>query len=148
LGLLACAPIGTQPGATAQTALGLKRVVLYRNGVGYFERGGTLEGSELRLKVRKDQINDLLKSLAVVDRGSGKVLGVSIPLDPQSWHKLALSALAPGQGRLAQVLDGLRGTRIEVQGERHNAAGRIVAPEPPVPESAGRYLSEPISGTA
>jgi outer membrane murein-binding lipoprotein Lpp len=130
LGLLACAPIGTQPGATTQTALALKRVVLYRNGVGYFERGGTLEGSELRLKVRKDQINDLLKSLAVVDRGSGKVLGVSIPLDPQSWHKLALSALAPGQGRLAQMLDGLRGTRIEVQGERRNVAGRIVMVEP------------------
>ena len=29
-----------------------------------------------------------------------------------------------------------------------DAAGGIAAPEPPVPESAGRYLSEPISGTA
>src|SRR5712671_420248 len=110
LGLAACASTSTAPGATAQTALGLERVVLYRNGVGYFERRGAVLGDHLRLKVRKDQINDLLKSLAIVDRSSGKVLGVSIPLDPQSWHKLALSALTPGQGRLAEVLDGLRGT--------------------------------------
>ena len=37
---------------------------------------------------------------------------------------------------------------IDAHSASRDAAGRIAAPEPPVPESAGRYLSEPISGTA
>jgi len=118
------------PGGTlASTPLQLERVVLYRNGVGYFERNGKVQGKELRLKVRKDQINDLLKSLAVVDRSTGKVLGVSIPLDPQGFHKLAIAALAPGQGQLAQVLDALRGTKVRVQTATRSADGRIVMVE-------------------
>ncbi|MFI5307038.1 MAG: hypothetical protein ACHQ53_06795 [Polyangiales bacterium] len=112
-----------------RSALALQRVVLYRTGVGYFERRGTVKGRELKLKVRKDQINDLLKSLAVVDRSSGKVLSVSVPLDPQAWHKLALSALAPGQGKLAEVLDGLRGSRIAVEARSRSVEGRIVMVE-------------------
>jgi hypothetical protein len=133
------------PGSTlANTPLQLKRVVLYRNGVGYFERHGKVQGKELRLKVRKDQINDLLKSLAIVDRSKGKALGVSIPLDPQGFHKLAIAALAPGQGQLAQVLDALRGTKIRVRTKTRTADGRIVMverleaqpqpPPPPLPE--------------
>jgi hypothetical protein len=140
LGCAACASTTPRPGAATTTPLALERVVLYRNGVGYFERHGAVRGDRLQLKVRKDQINDLLKSLAVVDRSSGQVLGVSLPLDPQSWHKLALSALAPGQGRLAEVLDGLRGTRVRVETDERSAAGRIVLVErmepftPPPPE--------------
>jgi hypothetical protein len=125
----ACGGAQVRPSHTAETALPLVRVVLYRNGVGYFERHGLVHGNELRLKVRKDQINDLLKSLAVVDRKSGKVLGISIPLDPQSWHKLALGALTPGQGRLAQVLDGLRGSYVTVETRSRDVSGRIVMVE-------------------
>ncbi|HPB99302.1 MAG TPA: hypothetical protein PKW66_25485, partial [Polyangiaceae bacterium] len=39
--------------------LELSRVVLYRNGVGYFERQGEVDGDVLRLRVRKEQVNDL-----------------------------------------------------------------------------------------
>ena len=69
---------------TSTDDLQLSRVVLYRNGVGYFERNGEFDGNVLRLKVRKDQINDLLKSLTVVDRRTGKAVSVSMPLDPQT----------------------------------------------------------------
>ena len=127
--LLGCAGSQLRPSQTAQSELALTRVVLYRNGIGYFERSGKVAGQNLRLKVRKDQVNDLLKSLAVVDRNSGKVLGVSIPLDPQSWHKLALSALTPGQGQLAQVIDGLRGTLVSVDTRSRRVSGRIVMVE-------------------
>ena len=144
LSALGCGGSRDPGGTLAGSPLQLKRVVLYRNGVGYFERHGKVQGKELRLKVRKDQINDLLKSLAVVDRSQGKVLGVSIPLDPQGFHKLAIAALAPGQGQLAQVLDALRGTRIKVQTHTRSAEGRIVMvekleplpvpPPPPMPD--------------
>lgn len=125
-----CASGGRSPGAATASPLQLDRVVLYRNGVGYFERRGHVEGDVLRLKVRKDQINDLLKSLAVIDRGTGRVLSVSLPLDPQAWHRAALAALRPGSGRLAEVLDALRGTRISVETDRRRVQGRIVLVEP------------------
>jgi hypothetical protein len=103
--------------------------VLYRNGVAYFERQGAIDGDRLTLKVRKDQINDLLKSLTVIDRSSGKTLSVSIPLDPKAWQDAALSMLTPGRGRLAEVLDALRGTYVEVDTDTRTARGRIVMVE-------------------
>ncbi|HKU39490.1 MAG TPA: DUF4139 domain-containing protein, partial [Polyangiales bacterium] len=128
--------------ATTQSPLALSRVVLYRNGIAYFERRGTLDGDQLTLKVRKDQINDLLKSLTVIDRGSGKTLSVSIPLDPKAWQDAALSMLTPGRGRLADVLDALRGTFVEVEADQRTARGRIVMVE--------RVLEtpEPVRGSA
>ncbi len=128
IGLSACAAAGRVPGSATESPLALQRVVLYRNGVGYFERSGSIEGRTLRLRVRKDQVNDLLKSLVVVD-ARGRVLGVSLPLDPQSWHRAALAALMPGNGKLAEVLDSLRGTTIEVTTANRRIAGRIVMVE-------------------
>jgi hypothetical protein len=105
----------------AETDLGLRRVVLYRNGIGYFERHGEVDGEALAIKVRRDQIDDLLKSLTVIDRSTGKAVSVSMPLDPESWASAALATLAPGRGSLAEVLDGLRGTLVVL----HTAGGRL-----------------------
>jgi len=124
----------------AETDLGLQRVVLYRNGVGYFERAGDVEGDVLRIKVRRDQVNDLLKSLTVIDRKSGQAVSVSMPLDPQSWANAALSTLGPGRGSLAEVLDGLRGTEVILRTTIGRIRGRIVMVERTVnePDPAAR----------
>ncbi|MDJ0764790.1 MAG: DUF4139 domain-containing protein [Myxococcota bacterium] len=128
---VACTNYGQRPKyPAASSPLKLDRVVLYRNGIGYFERQGVIRGDILTLKVRKDQINDLLKSLTVVDRSSGKALSISIPLSPDAWQSVALSTLSPGSGSLAEVLDGLRGTRITVTTtEAKKASGRIAMVE-------------------
>jgi hypothetical protein len=47
-------------------ALPLKRVVLYRNGVGYFERAGHVEEDEVRFKMKEAQVGDFLATLAVI----------------------------------------------------------------------------------
>src|SRR6187200_2079221 len=80
---------------TADSPLKLDRVVLYRNGIGYFERVGEIDEDILTIKVRKDQVNDLLKSLTVVERASGRAVSVSMPLDPQTWANAALATLRP-----------------------------------------------------
>ncbi|MCH2110654.1 MAG: hypothetical protein MK135_15135, partial [Polyangiaceae bacterium] len=49
--------------------LPVKRVVVYRNGVAYFERAGELDGQEVAFELRKDSIGDFLASLAVMERG-------------------------------------------------------------------------------
>lgn len=129
----------------AQDGLTLERVVLYRNGIGYFERVGEVEGDVLVIKVRKDQVNDLLKSLTVVERSGGKALSVSMPLDPQSWANAALATLGPGRGSLAEVLDALRGTRTVLTTTDGTLSGRIVMverieeePDPVLRTPAGR----------
>ncbi|MBN1436226.1 MAG: hypothetical protein JW936_04060 [Sedimentisphaerales bacterium] len=48
--------------------LPIRTVVLYSHGVGYFERGGTVEGGQpVSLHFGREQMNDLLKSLVAVD---------------------------------------------------------------------------------
>ena len=134
---------------SADATLRLSRVVLYRNGIGYFEREGRVDGDVLRLKVRKDQINDLLKSLTVVKRDGGQALSVSMPLDPQSWANAALATLAPGRGSLAEVLDSLRGTRVSLATTDGTLRGRVLmveVVENAAPESGGRARRpEPVA---
>ncbi len=126
----ACGPItGRGRFPSTDTGLALDRVVLYRNGVGYFERRGEVDGDVLRIKVRKDQINDLLKSLTIVDRRSGQAVSVSMPLDPETWANAALATLAPGNGSLAQVLDLLRGVQVTLSTKKGSLQGRIVMVE-------------------
>lgn len=128
LALLTSACAGRSPFRTVDGDLDLDTVVLYRNGIGYFERTGKVDEDVLRIKVRKDQVNDLLKSLTVVDR-EGKAVSVSMPLDPQTWANAALATLAPGNGSLAQVLDALRGTRVSITTNEGTITGRITLVE-------------------
>lgn len=138
----ACGPhTGRGRFPSADSALALDRVVLYRNGVGYFERRGEVDGNLLRIKVRKDHINDLLKSLTIVDRRTGQAVSVSMPLDPETWANAALATLAPHNGSLAEVLDLLRGVHVTLQTTRGSVEGRIVMVEriveEPDPEARG-----------
>jgi hypothetical protein len=55
-------------------------VVVYRNGVGYFERAGHVETNEVRFRVRKAEIGDFLATLAVLERGGSSVRSASFPL--------------------------------------------------------------------
>jgi len=67
--------------------LPVQRVVLYRNGVGYFERAGKVEGDEIRFKVRESQVGDFLASLAVVTRDGKPVEFVSFPVPERKKEK-------------------------------------------------------------
>ncbi len=144
LSMTACSA-GPSKYPTAQAGLDLSSVVLYRNGVGYFERQGKVEGDVLRIKVRKDHINDLLKSLTVVKRDGGQALSISMPLDPQTWANAALATLAPGRGSLAQVLDALRGTNVSLKTTKRTVSGRVLMVERIVSEGQrkGRKRAEP-----
>jgi hypothetical protein len=144
-GLTTACATSRRPLGTADN-LALERVVLYRNGIGYFERHGEVADDVLRIKVRRDQINDLLKSLTVIDRKSGKAVSISMPLDPQSWANAALANLAPGQGSLAEVLDGLRGTEVILSTTVGRIRGRVVMVEELVNEPSDdvRRLGEMI----
>src|SRR5262245_6072978 len=58
--------------------LPVKRVVLYKNGVGYFEHVGRVQGSQdVSVSFTSGQLNDVLKSLTVLDLNGGRIKGVT-----------------------------------------------------------------------
>lgn len=68
----------------------LGRVVVYRNGVAYFERTANVQGDHLDLKVPADKVDDFLKSLTVVDAQTGQPAPITYPT------KQALGAASTG----------------------------------------------------
>ncbi|MBV8761480.1 MAG: carboxypeptidase regulatory-like domain-containing protein [Deltaproteobacteria bacterium] len=57
----------------------LGRVVVYRNGVAFYERRARIEDGKLEVHVPRDRVDDFLKSLTVVDPATRQPLSVAIP---------------------------------------------------------------------
>ncbi|HVY47052.1 MAG TPA: hypothetical protein VHB21_14290, partial [Minicystis sp.] len=65
----------------AVNGLALQRVVIYRNGVGYFERRGKIDADEVTFRVRTERVGDFLATLAVMEAGGSSVHSASFPVD-------------------------------------------------------------------
>ncbi len=61
----------------------LGRVVVYRNGIAYYERKASVDSDKLTMKVPADKVDDFLKSLTVADAKTGLPLPVSFPAPGQ-----------------------------------------------------------------
>jgi hypothetical protein len=108
--------------------LPVKEVVLYKHGVGFFERSGRLAAGESgRLDFNAAQMNDVLKSLTIEERGGGKISGLRYDsMDPLT-HTLAGFPFHIDNGQpLSATLDQLKGARIELQFGSETVAGAIV----------------------
>jgi len=77
LGSVACSSYGTYVEAPESSALG--RVVVYRNGIAYYERVAKVEGGKITLTVPSDKVDDFLKSLTIEDAVTRKPLPVAYP---------------------------------------------------------------------
>jgi hypothetical protein len=109
--------------------LPVKQVVLYKHGVGFFERSGRLgAGESARLDFKATEMNDVLKSLTVMEKGGGRISGLRYDsLDPLS-HKLQEFPFQIGESQpLAGMLDQLKGARLELKFGNETVAGVIVA---------------------
>src|SRR6201999_1727879 len=73
--------LGCARGPDVASGLGLRRVVIYRNGVGYFEREGKVDEDEVTFKVRTERVGDFLATLAVIEQGDSSVKSASFPVD-------------------------------------------------------------------
>src|SRR5947207_1063726 len=76
VGVLGCAG---GPSVSAE-GLALKRVVIYRNGVGYFERAGHIKADRVNFKVKGTEVGDFLATLAVIEKGGSSVRSASFPI--------------------------------------------------------------------
>ena len=77
---LVCALSVIGCGASRPRPMALRRVILYQNGIGYFERTGQLAGGSLRLEFARPELDDVLKTLTVIDKlGASGVATVDVP---------------------------------------------------------------------
>jgi len=111
--------------------LPIKRVVLYKNGVGYFEHVGKVRDSQnVTISFTSGQLNDVLKSLTVLDLNGGRIAGVaygsSAPVDRQLGDLRLPVGDKPG---LTEILGALRGARLEIHSGTSVITGRLLSTE-------------------
>jgi len=111
--------------------LALKRVVIYRNGVAYFEREGRVSGNRVSFRVRGDEVGDFLASFAVMEKGGSSVRAASFPLHreedveppPEDGDAKKTAVAKDPKKRLETVV-------MELDGSEHDLAVGYIAEAP------------------
>lgn len=111
----------------------LKRVTLYKHGVGYFERQGKVNGdSQVTFLFDAAQMNDVLKSLVVLDLSKGKISSVTFdstkPFDKRI-EEFGIRLDASNAAGLTALLGQLKGARVEVRTGTTPSIGTVVGIE-------------------
>ena len=108
--------------------LPVRQVVLYKHGVGFFERSGKLgPGESARLDFNASEMNDVLKSLTIEERNGGKVSGLRYDSQDPLSHKLSEFPFQIGEAQpLSAMLGQLKGARLELKFGNETVAGAIV----------------------
>ena len=132
-------PVTDQSSRNNLNNLPIKRVIVYSNGVAYIERRGFVSGNaEVNLSFKQSQVDDVLKSMIVLDLGQGRIGAVSYN---SSQPVTARTAEIPfsvdsksenseeGDGGLAEVLTQLQGAKVLVTSTKETATGAILTVE-------------------
>jgi len=129
----------TQPQAIRSNAqtLPIRRVILYSNGVAYIERRGAVTGhAEIDLSFKQSQVDDVLKSMVVLDLGQGRIGAVSYNSSAPPSARMAdipfsieAGTVNGNNGGLAGVLSQLQGARVVVAVANRTVTGSILTIE-------------------
>jgi hypothetical protein len=134
-------PAEPRESASPATArLPVRRVVLYKNGIGYFEHLGRVRGSQdVHVDFTSAQLNDVLKSLTVLDLSGGRITGVDYNSEAPLARRLATLRLSLGERpTMAEFLGALRGARLEVRsGNGPQLSGKLLSVERKTRTGAG-----------
>jgi hypothetical protein len=127
-------PVAEESQTAAEDSSGrlpVKRVVLYKNGVGYFEHSARVHGNQdLAIDFTTGQLNDVLKSLTAVDLGEGRISSVRYnSIAPLDERLKALRLPFGEQITRVDFLAALRGARVEVHSGSENTIGRLLSVE-------------------
>lgn len=118
-------------------ALPVRQMVLYKHGVGFFVREGAVSGTELAVTFRRDEINDILKSLVVFDKAGGQVLGIHYQTPMDKAARLENSSIRlSDKSSLRDLIKQLRGRRVELTiepttGTLEVVVGRVIGIDEP-----------------
>lgn len=127
LGLISILPSGAED--APNQPLPLRQVVLYSSGVGYFQRSGTIAGTAaVDLSFRTEKINDILKSLVLIDPQGG-ARTVAYPTQASIARRLRKSGQALNAGiSLGSLLSQFQGAQVRLTQAGGTAVeGRIIS---------------------
>src|SRR3989442_2938293 len=112
--------------------LPIRRVILYSNGVAYIERRGTVTGhAEINLSFKQSQVDDVLKSMVVLDLGQGRIGAGSY------------NSSAPPAARLADIPFSVE---PRTQNENQGGLARLLT-QLHTPHRLGATANRPASGS-
>ncbi|WP_437961079.1 hypothetical protein WME76_16560 [Sorangium sp. So ce119] len=123
------------------SGLALRRVVIYRNGVAYFERRGLIDADQVTFRVRKEKVGDFLATLAVIEAGGSSVRSASFPVEvddgsdddapAQPGPEVTTAPRPPGdKGAKARDEDELEKVKLTLDGREHDLVVGYVAETP------------------
>ena len=110
----------------------MRQVILYKNGVGYFEHSGRVTGNQhVAIDFTSSQLNDVLQSLTVLDENGGRIGGVNYnSTTPLAEQLKSLSLAMSDDPSSTELFQALRGQRVEVTGAPGGSlTGRLMSIE-------------------
>ena len=126
----AASPHAQQP-SPGTAPLASQRVVLYKAGVGYFERLARVVGSgDVALQFTSRQLDDVLNSITAIDLDNGRIAGISYDSTAPIEQRLGATGVQlPLGADRAQFYAALRGARVEVTRGAIRMSGRLLGVE-------------------
>ncbi|HKX84039.1 MAG TPA: carboxypeptidase regulatory-like domain-containing protein, partial [Pyrinomonadaceae bacterium] len=121
--------------AATTTSLPIRRVILYSNGVAYIERRGMVSGNaQIDLSFKQSQVDDVLKSMVVLDLGQGKIGAVSYDSSAPASARMSeipfsVNPLSAEGNGVAGVLSQLQGAKVAVATAKGVAVGSVLTVE-------------------
>ncbi len=107
-------------------SLPIKRVTFYKHGLGFFERRGAVSGEQLRLEFPRAAMDDILKSLVVLD-SLGQVLGLEFETPPDRNAEVHRGRLELSEyASLTDTLTALRGRSVRVTTSEQTTEGVLI----------------------
>ncbi|MGH9746056.1 MAG: carboxypeptidase regulatory-like domain-containing protein [Candidatus Acidiferrales bacterium] len=130
------------PEESAAAKLPVRRVILYKTGVGYFEHLGHVRGNEaVRIDFTSGQLNDVLQSLTVLDLNGGRISGVNYNSEaPLSQRLGTLRLPLEEKTDLSKFYGALRGARLQIRSGTSTVTGRLLSVERKTRVSGGTTL--------
>ncbi|HEY0701383.1 MAG TPA: hypothetical protein VGD60_01325, partial [Candidatus Acidoferrales bacterium] len=122
--------------------LPVRRVILYKTGVGYFEHEGRVHGDQqVQIDFTSSQLNDVLQSLTILDLNGGRIAGVNYNSEAPLSQRLGMLHLPLEEHTdLSRFYAALRGARLEVINGAAVMTGRLLSVERKTRTSGGTTL--------
>jgi hypothetical protein len=116
----------------ADHRLNITRIVLYKHGVGYFEREGTVRGeATVPLSFKTAQMKDILKSLYAIDLNGGRISTILYDSkDPIQKQLEDILFRVPEGSALTQFLAQLKGAKVRAHAGATPVVGSVLGIEP------------------
>ena len=124
-------PLGAAANAAKPAPLDIRKITMYRSGVGSFQRQGQVDGdTSVQLRFKTEQINDILKSMVVLDLSGGQIEGISYgSKEPLSKRLASFGVDISDNPDMAKLLGKLRGAVASVTTNEGAVSGTILGVE-------------------